>query len=178
VKYAFSYVQMIWDHDVFGMKDFLGNVKLTVDDIRHLSSLDVAQWRQLQGVKSGSVEIRVKVISEVTEVSQMGNFSSVDFGVTQRLAGLQTTSTSSATNTTSQSATPNKLQQRHAAASLDQTDRTKLRLAFNTPPPPPVRTVSSNYKPTPVPVVVKQPSECESFKYIQCLFLVFIYGII
>ena len=64
--------QLIWDHDVFGMKDFLGSVTLSSDDIRRYSSLDSPQWLQLQGTKSGCVEIKVKVISEMeTEVRKI-----------------------------------------------------------------------------------------------------------
>lgn len=51
------------------MKDFLGNVTLTLEDIRKASNSDTSQSYQLQGVKTGAVEIKVKVISEETEVS-------------------------------------------------------------------------------------------------------------
>jgi hypothetical protein len=50
------------------MKDFLGSVTLTLEDIRKISSSDASQSCQLQGVKTGVVEIKVKVISEETEV--------------------------------------------------------------------------------------------------------------
>lgn len=55
---------------MFGMKDFLGSVTLSCEDIRRCSALDAPQWYQLQGTKTGSVEVRVKVISDMeTEVS-------------------------------------------------------------------------------------------------------------
>jgi hypothetical protein len=62
-------LQVLWDHDTFGMKDFLGNVTFTLEDIRRLSSSDSTHSCQLQGVKTGVIEIKVKVISEETEVS-------------------------------------------------------------------------------------------------------------
>jgi hypothetical protein len=58
------------------MKDFLGNVTLTLEDIRRISSLDASQSYQLQGIKTGSVEIKVKVISEETEVGMSNYFPS------------------------------------------------------------------------------------------------------
>jgi hypothetical protein len=54
---------MLWDHDSFGVKGFLGSVTLTLEDIHRVSSLDASQSYQLQGVKTGAVEIKVKVIS-------------------------------------------------------------------------------------------------------------------
>lgn len=60
---------MLWDHDTFGMKDFLGSVTLTLEDIRRISSSDASQSCQLQGVKTGVVEIKVKVISGENEVN-------------------------------------------------------------------------------------------------------------
>jgi len=63
---------MLWDHDVFGMKDFLGSVTFALDDIRRYSALDAPQWFQLHGAKTGSVELKIKVISDVdSEVSRL-----------------------------------------------------------------------------------------------------------
>ncbi|XP_059473484.1 uncharacterized protein LOC132195473 isoform X2 [Neocloeon triangulifer] len=114
---------VIWDHDVLGMKDFIGSVSITVDEIRHLSSLDTAQWRQLQGVKTGAIEIRVKVISETT-------------GFASPLSTNQSLSSSAET--------PKNLTPRN---SVDSTDRGKLKLALDSKPPVPMRTVTVNYKP-------------------------------
>jgi len=60
---------MLWDHDSFGVKGFLGSVTLTLEDIHRVSSLDASQSYQLQGVKTGAVEIKVKVISGESKVS-------------------------------------------------------------------------------------------------------------
>ena len=60
---------MLWDHDSFGMKGFLGSVTFTLEDIHKVSSLDASQSYQLQGVKTGAVEIKVKVISGESKVS-------------------------------------------------------------------------------------------------------------
>lgn len=62
-------VQVLWDHDTFGMKDYLGSMTFTLEDIREMSSLDKVQCFQLHGVKSGVVELKLKVISEETEVN-------------------------------------------------------------------------------------------------------------
>lgn len=67
-------LQVIWDHDVFGMKDFLGSVTLTCDDIRRCSAQDTPQWFQLHNTKSGSVEVKVKVISEMETEVRMKTF--------------------------------------------------------------------------------------------------------
>lgn len=56
---------LLWDHDIFGMKDFLGSVTFTCDEIRRCSAIDAPQWFQLQNTKSGSVEMKVKVISDI-----------------------------------------------------------------------------------------------------------------
>ena len=66
---CFFQLQMLWDHDSFGVKGFLGSVTLTLEDIHRVSSLDASQSYQLQGVKTGAVEIKVKVISGESKVS-------------------------------------------------------------------------------------------------------------
>ncbi|XP_068082073.1 uncharacterized protein [Anabrus simplex] len=58
---------VLWDHDSFGMKDFLGSVNFTLEDIRRFSKLDSVQCCQLQGVKTGTLELKIKVISEEAE---------------------------------------------------------------------------------------------------------------
>lgn len=62
-------LQVLWDHDTFGAKDFLGSTTLTLEDICRFSSLDASQSCLLQGVRTGVVEIKVKVISEDIKVS-------------------------------------------------------------------------------------------------------------
>jgi hypothetical protein len=59
------------------MKDFLGSVTLTSEDIRRVSSSDASQSCQLQGVKTGVVEFKVKVISGENEVN-FEHFSFLD----------------------------------------------------------------------------------------------------
>jgi hypothetical protein len=60
---------VLWDHDSFGMKGFLGSTTLTLEDIHRVSSLDASQSYQLQGVSTGAVEMKVKVISGESKVS-------------------------------------------------------------------------------------------------------------
>jgi hypothetical protein len=59
------------------MKEFLGSTTLTLEDIRRVSSLDASQSCHLQGVRTGVVEIKVKVISEESEVS-LSSYPSFD----------------------------------------------------------------------------------------------------
>ncbi|KAK2576841.1 hypothetical protein KPH14_005474 [Odynerus spinipes] len=58
---------VLWDHDTFGMKDYLGKVSLNLDDIRKLSNSDQSHWFTLRGTKTGSVELKIKVLSEECE---------------------------------------------------------------------------------------------------------------
>lgn len=62
-------MQVLWDHDTFGMKDYLGKVSLTLDDIRKLSNSDQSHWFPLRGTKTGSVEMKIKILSEECEVT-------------------------------------------------------------------------------------------------------------
>lgn len=53
------------------MKDYLGKVSLTLEDIRKLSNSDQSHWFSLRGTKTGSIELKVKVLSEECEVSSL-----------------------------------------------------------------------------------------------------------
>jgi len=64
-------LQVLWDHDTFGMKDYLGKVSLTLDDIRKLSNSDQSHWFSLKETKTGSIELKIKVLSEECEVMFM-----------------------------------------------------------------------------------------------------------
>ncbi|KAJ9589915.1 hypothetical protein L9F63_016976, partial [Diploptera punctata] len=116
---------VLWDHDTFGMKDFLGNVMLSLDDIRRFSNSDAAQYCQLQGVKSGIMELKIKVISEESE--------------------LQSCHPSNNSSTSSP-----RLPVRHESDNSSRRpsgERSKLRLHIeNIPPPAPPRTVTLGYK--------------------------------
>lgn len=50
------------------MKDYLGKVSLTLDDIRKLSNSDQSHWFSLKETKTGSIELKIKVLSEECEV--------------------------------------------------------------------------------------------------------------
>lgn len=50
------------------MKDYLGKISLTLDDIRKLSNSDQSHWFSLKGTKTGSIELKIKVLSEECEV--------------------------------------------------------------------------------------------------------------
>lgn len=64
------------------MKDYLGKVSLTLDDIRKLSNSDQSHWFSLKETKTGSIELKIKILSEECEVtftqvtSAFCNFSS------------------------------------------------------------------------------------------------------
>lgn len=51
------------------MKDYLGKVSLTLDDIRKLSNSDQSHWFPLKETKTGSIELKIKVLSEECEVT-------------------------------------------------------------------------------------------------------------
>nr|CAD7432746.1 unnamed protein product [Timema monikensis] len=64
---------VLWDHDTFGTNDFLGSVSLSVEDIKRCSKLDLPQRWALQGVKTGVVEFRIKVIAEEPQAPSSSN---------------------------------------------------------------------------------------------------------
>ncbi|XP_048513229.1 tricalbin-1-like isoform X3 [Athalia rosae] len=114
---------MLWDHDTFGMKDYLGKVSLTLDDIRKLSSSDQSHWFLLKGTKSGSVELRIKVLSEESE--------------TQSTYAASTVSDCSARQNTEPDIAPSVVRR----PSMERS-RMRLHLEPVIPPPPPPRTVT------------------------------------
>ncbi|KAK3921677.1 Double C2-like domain-containing protein alpha [Frankliniella fusca] len=129
----------IWDHDVFGMKDFLGSVTLSCDEIRHCSALDAPQWFQLQGTKSGSVEIKIKVISDME---------------TESISSYAPSTAPSVNSCTSSPRLPLKAEsERDSNHSFKpiirrpSMERSRLRLHVDPPPPPP-RTVTLQNKST------------------------------
>nr|CAD7202198.1 unnamed protein product [Timema douglasi] len=65
--------KVLWDHDTFGTNDFLGSVSLSVEDIKRCSKLDLPQRWALQGVKTGVVELRIKVIAEEPQAPSSSN---------------------------------------------------------------------------------------------------------
>nr|CAD7444341.1 unnamed protein product [Timema bartmani] len=64
---------VLWDHDTFGTNDFLGSVSLSTEDIKRCSKLDLPQRWALQGVKTGVVELRIKVIAEEPQAPSSSN---------------------------------------------------------------------------------------------------------
>ncbi|XP_015584742.1 uncharacterized protein LOC107262744 isoform X2 [Cephus cinctus] len=116
---------MLWDHDTFGMRDYLGKVSLTLEDIRKLSSTDQSHWFLLRGTKSGSVELKIKVLSEECE----------------------TQSTCAASNASEISARPNiDTETVSNIIRRPSMEKSKMRLHLEPPPvippPPPPRTVT------------------------------------
>ncbi|XP_012280537.1 tricalbin-1 [Orussus abietinus] len=114
---------MLWDHDTFGMKDYLGKVSLTLDDIRKLSVTDQSHWFVLRGTKSGSVELKVKVLSEECETQSTYAASNVSESSTRPHTDLETSSN---------------------IIRRPSMEKTKMRLHVDpvVPPPPPPRTVT------------------------------------
>ncbi|XP_025157748.1 tricalbin-3-like isoform X3 [Harpegnathos saltator] len=114
---------VLWDHDTFGMKDYLGKVSLTLDDIRKLSSNDQSHWFTLRGTKTGSVELKIKVLSEECETQSTYATSNIS-------------DNSSRLNTE-----PDSLSSIVRRPSME---KSKIRLHLDpvVPPPPPPRTVT------------------------------------
>lgn len=114
---------VLWDHDTFGMKDYLGKVSLTLDDIRKLSNSDQSHWFTLRGTKTGSVELKVKVLSEECETQSTYAASNISESSTQ--LNIETAETVS------------------NIIRRPSMEKSKLRLHLDVvPPPPPPRTVT------------------------------------
>ncbi|XP_043280292.1 uncharacterized protein [Venturia canescens] len=114
---------VLWDHDTFGMKDYLGKVSLNLEDIRKVSCADQSHWFTLRGTKSGSVELKVKILSEECE----------------------TQSTYAASNVSETSSRP--VVEPEITAGVirrPSMEKSKMRLHLEpvVPPPPPPRTVT------------------------------------
>ncbi|XP_071647824.1 uncharacterized protein [Temnothorax longispinosus] len=114
---------LLWDHDTFGLKDYLGKVSLTLDDIRKLSNSDQSHWFPLRETKTGSIELKIKVLSEECETQSTYATSNVS-------------DNSSRLNTE-----PDSLSSIVRRPSME---KSKIRLHLDpvVPPPPPPRTVT------------------------------------
>nr|XP_034188727.1 tricalbin-1-like isoform X2 [Osmia lignaria] len=114
---------VLWDHDTFGMKDYLGKVSLTLDDIRKMSNSDQSHWFTLRGTKTGSVELKIKVLSEECETQSTYAASNISESSTQ--LNIETSDTVS------------------NIIRRPSMEKTKMRLHLDViPPPPPPRTVT------------------------------------
>ncbi|XP_047349802.1 uncharacterized protein LOC124949179 isoform X2 [Vespa velutina] len=114
---------VLWDHDTFGMKDYLGKVSLTLDDIRKLSNSDQSHWFMLKGTKTGSVELKIKVLSEEYETQSTYAASNASEGSSRY--NIETESISNIIRRPSM-----------------EKSKMKLHLDPVIPPPPPPRTVT------------------------------------
>ncbi|KAK6635343.1 hypothetical protein RUM44_000594 [Polyplax serrata] len=103
----------VWDHDIVGKNDFLGSIAFTPDEIRQMSSLDLPKWFDLQGVRSGSIELKIRIISEEL-ATDMGEKKPVRKNSTEMSPILRRPSM----------------------------ERSHIRLGIHVPPPTPPRTVS------------------------------------
>ncbi|XP_046401824.1 uncharacterized protein LOC124167829 [Ischnura elegans] len=82
----------LWDHDVLGKHDFLGRVTLTAGEVRQACSIynfsqmseercteaDMTgyhQWYQLSDIKSGSIQLRFRPITDLNGTLSQGNSS-------------------------------------------------------------------------------------------------------
>ncbi|XP_076303310.1 uncharacterized protein LOC143221730 isoform X2 [Lasioglossum baleicum] len=114
---------VLWDHDTFGMKDYLGKVSLTLEDIRKLSSSDQSHWFTLRGTKTGSVELKIKVLSEECETQSTYAASNISENSTQM-------------NIETSESVSNIIRR-------PSMEKSKMRLHLDVvPPPPPPRTVT------------------------------------
>ncbi|CAK9818685.1 TCB1 [Anthophora plagiata] len=114
---------VLWDHDTFGMKDYLGKVSLTLHDITKLSNSDQSHWFTLRGTKTGSVELKIKVLSKECETQSTYAASHISESSTQ----LNIESSEMMTN----------------IIRRPSMEKSKMRLHLDfVPPPPPPRTVT------------------------------------
>ncbi|GAB1862970.1 Protein piccolo [Camponotus japonicus] len=114
---------VLWDHDTFGMKDYLGKVSLTLEDIRKLSNSDQSHWFPLRGTKTGSIELKIKILSEECETQSTYATSNVS------------------DNSSRLNVEPDSLSSIVRRPSME---KSKIRLHLDpvVPPPPPPRTVT------------------------------------
>jgi len=65
---------LVWDHDAFYQKDFLGSLNFTLKDLKQLSA-DVQHdgWFALQRIRSGSIQLKFKVFSDEASPTPMPN---------------------------------------------------------------------------------------------------------
>ncbi|XP_053973613.1 uncharacterized protein LOC128873790 isoform X2 [Hylaeus volcanicus] len=114
---------VLWDHDTFGMKDYLGKVSLTLDDVRKLSNSDQSNWFTLRGTKTGSVELKIKVLSEECEIQS--TYAASNMSESSMQLNIETSETVS------------------NIIRRPSMEKSKMRLHLDVvPPPPPPRTVT------------------------------------
>ncbi|KAG8231142.1 hypothetical protein J437_LFUL011209 [Ladona fulva] len=81
----------LWDHDVLGKHDFLGRVTLSAGEVRQACSIykfsqvsdgtsdsemtGYHQWYQLSDIKSGSIQLRFRPITDLNSSASQGNLS-------------------------------------------------------------------------------------------------------
>ncbi|CAD5125249.1 DgyrCDS13491 [Dimorphilus gyrociliatus] len=58
----------VWDRDPFFQKDFLGSIPFTLVDLKKQSDFQAERWFNLHKTRSGSIQLRFKVISAEEEV--------------------------------------------------------------------------------------------------------------
>ncbi|KAL7288878.1 hypothetical protein TKK_0016848 [Trichogramma kaykai] len=119
---------VLWDHDTFGMKDYLGKVSLTLEEIRRLSNTDQSYWFVLRGTKSGSIELKIKVLSEECETQSTYATSTISESSTRPSESQETPPVINTTNIIRR-------------PSMEKS-RMRLHLEPVVPPPPPPRTVT------------------------------------
>ncbi|XP_076387531.1 uncharacterized protein LOC100880539 isoform X3 [Megachile rotundata] len=114
---------VLWDHDTFGMKDYLGKVSLNLDEIRKLSNSDQSHWFTLRGTKTGSVELKIKVLSE--ECETQSTYAASNISESSMQLNMETSETGS------------------NIIRRPSMEKSKMRLHLDVvPPPPPPRTVT------------------------------------
>ncbi|XP_043263343.1 tricalbin-3-like isoform X4 [Colletes gigas] len=114
---------VLWDHDTFGMKDYLGKVSLTLEDVRKLSNSDQSHWFTLRGTKTGSVELKIKVLSE--ECETQSTYAASNISESSMQLNIETSETVS------------------NIIRRPSMEKSKMRLHLDVvPPPPPPRTVT------------------------------------
>ena len=133
------------------MKDYLGKVSLTLEEIRKLSNTDQSYWFALRGTKSGSIELRVKVLSEECEVCIITNIIGKCIIINNNMYHFYPkTQSTYATSTISEASTrPSELQDPPVINTSNiirrpsmEKSRMRLHLEPVVPPPPPPRTVT------------------------------------
>ncbi|CAG0894659.1 unnamed protein product [Cyprideis torosa] len=57
-------ILILWDYDVIGQNDFLGSVTFSVETLRKIAENPQGEWFKLDGVKTGEVQIQVRILTD------------------------------------------------------------------------------------------------------------------
>ncbi|XP_074652176.1 uncharacterized protein LOC141906731 isoform X3 [Tubulanus polymorphus] len=86
---------VVWDRDPLFMKDFIGTLTLTLDELRRISTIGEPGWYLLQKAKTGQIQLAIKVLKDDMKESlkQIESFSEDNVDADEVFEGDKSTST-------------------------------------------------------------------------------------